>query len=341
MFITMHLTFINRRLLSFLLLLSLGWELPNYIHAQIPSTEIFRFLRISTSAEMAGMGGDHVGLWNADGSAFFANPAYLSSSDHGSASLSFVNYFADARYSNLHYAYYLEELGTIAAGVQYASYGDMRRFDESGVDIGSFNAGDYVTQLSLSRRLYPMVQSGFSIQWLHSSLDHFNASAFAFSGGLIYTHPKKILAAGITFQHLGWVYNNYLNSEEKLPLNIALGVSFKPEYFPFLLALTFNDLHRWELPVLGDENPRAVDHIFRHLQLGGEATIGKYAYLRWGYNPYQYEQTKTGRAIDLAGTSIGLGIVIQEYQFNISRQSYSRMGGVVQVSFQRIRTKSD
>ena len=114
----MHLTFINRRLLSFLLLLSLGWELPNYIQAQVPSTEIFRFLRISTSAEMAGMGGDHVGLWNADGSAFFANPAYLSSSDHGSASLSFVNYFADARYSNLHYAYYIEELGTIAAGVQ-------------------------------------------------------------------------------------------------------------------------------------------------------------------------------------------------------------------------------
>ena len=36
---------------------------------------------------------------------------------------------------------------------------------------------------------------------------------------------------------------------------------------------------------------------------------------------------RNGRAIDLAGTSIGLGIVIQEYQFNISKQSYSRMGG--------------
>ncbi len=341
MFTAMHLTFMSRPILPFLMLLSLGWAVPNCIQAQVFSTEIFRFLRISTSAQMAGMGGNHVGLWNVDGSAFFANPAYLSPSDHGSASLSFMNYFADARYSNLHYAYDLEEIGTVAAGVQYASYGDMRRYDEFGADLGSFNAGDYVTQLSLSRRLYPTVHSGFSIKWLHSSLDHHNASAFAFSGGLIYTNPKKILAAGITFQNLGWVYKNYLNSEEKLPLNISLGVSFKPEYFPFLLALTLNDLHRWELPVLGEENPRAVDHVLRHMQLGGEASIGKYAYLRWGYSPYQHEQTETGRSIDLAGASIGLGIVIQEYQFDISKQSYSRMGGIVQVSFQRIRAKGD
>lgn len=341
MFTTMHLNFISRPLLPFLLLLSLEWTVPIYTQAQDHSDEIFRFLRISTSAQMAGMGGDHVGLWNADGSTFFANAAYLSPSDHGTASLSFVNYFADARYSNLHYAYNIEGVGTVAAGVQYASYGDMRRYDEFGGDLGSFNAGDYVTQLSLSRSLYPTVRSGFSMQWLHSSLDQYNASAFAFSGGLVYTHPEKVLAAGVTVQHLGWIYNNYLNSEEKLPLNIALGVSFKPENFPFLLALTLNDLNRWELPVLGEKNPRSVDHAFRHLQVGGEATIGKHAYLRWGYNPYQHEQTETGRAIDLAGASVGLGIVIQEYRFDISRQSYSRMGGIVQVSFQRIPPRSD
>ena len=114
----MHLNFISRPLLPFLLLLSLEWTVPIYTQAQDHSDEIFRFLRISTSAQMAGMGGDHVGLWNADGSTFFANAAYLSPSDHGTASLSFVNYFADTRYSNLHYAYNIEGVGTIAAGVQ-------------------------------------------------------------------------------------------------------------------------------------------------------------------------------------------------------------------------------
>ena len=115
----------------------------------------------------------------------------------------------------------------------------------------------------------------------------FQRFAFAFSGGLIYTHPKSISCRN-HFSAFRLGINNYLNSR-KLPLNIALGVSFKPEYFPSCW-LTFNDLHRWKLPVL-EENPRAVI-IFRHLQLGGEATIGKHAYLRWGYNPYQYEQTK-------------------------------------------------
>lgn len=335
MFTTRHLTFTKPTLFAILLLFSLGWAVPNHIQAQDDSGEIFRFLRMSTSAQMAGMGGNHVGLWSADGSTFFANPAYLTPTDHGTASLSFVNYFADARYSNLHYAYNIEDVGTIAAGVQYASYGDMRRYDEYGADLGNFSAGDYVTHLSLSRKLYPTIQSGFSILWLHSSLDQYNASAFALSGGLMYTHPDKVLAAGVTIQHLGWVYNNYLNSQEKLPFNIAFGASFKPENFPFLLAITLNDLHRWKLPVIGEEKPGAVDYALRHLRLGGEATIGKHTYLRWGYNPYQHEQTETGRAIDLAGASIGLGMVIQQYRFDISRQSYSRMGGIVQVSFKR------
>ena len=34
-------------------------------------------------------------------------------------------------------------------------------------------------------------------------LDQYNASAFALSGGLMYTHPDKVLAAGVTIQHLG------------------------------------------------------------------------------------------------------------------------------------------
>ena len=42
----------------------------NHIQAQDNSGEIFRFLRMSTSAQMAGMGGNHVGLWSADGSTF-------------------------------------------------------------------------------------------------------------------------------------------------------------------------------------------------------------------------------------------------------------------------------
>ena len=61
-------------LFAILLLFSLGWAVPNHIQAQDNSGEIFRFLRMSTSAQMAGMGGNHVGLWSADGR--FFKPAY-------------------------------------------------------------------------------------------------------------------------------------------------------------------------------------------------------------------------------------------------------------------------
>lgn len=320
-------------LYSLLLITVIG---SSTLFSQSTEQEIFRFLRMPTSAQLAGMGGNHVGLWKPDGSLFIANPAYLNEDHHGSTSLNFVNYYADARYSSVHYAHNLPEIGTLGLGFQYAGFGEMTRYDDLGESLGNFVAGDYALHLSVGRSLYPSIRSAFTVHWLYSSLDTYQAAAFGFSGGLQYTHPEKTFAAGLVLKHVGMVYNSYNGSDERLPFDFSMGLSFKPEKFPFLLALSLSDLHRWKLPVLGERNPTQLDYFVRHINLGGEANLGRHAFLRWGYQPYRHEQTQTGQAIDLAGASFGFGIKVKEYQFDISRQSYSRMGGVVQVSLKRI-----
>jgi len=320
-------------LYSLLLFVTLGTKST---YSQNSEQEIFRFLRMPTSAQLAGMGGNHVGLWNADGSLFFTNPAHLNESHHQSASLNFVNYYADARYSSLHYTHHLPEVGTLGLGFQYAGFGEMTRFNELGESLGTFQAGDYAIHTSISRGLYKHIQSAFTVHWMYSSLDSYQAAAFGFSGGMHYKHPEKTFAAGLVLKHVGMVYNSYNGSDEHLPFDLSIGLSFKPEKFPFLLALSLSDLHRWKLPVLGENNPSHLDYFVRHITIGGEANLGKHAFLRWGYQPYKHEQTQTGRAIDLAGASFGFGVIIKDYQFDLSRQSYSRMGGVVQVSLKRL-----
>ena len=129
-------------------------------------------------------------------------------------------------------------------------------------------------------------------------------------------------------QHLGWLYNNYLNSQENYPLTL-LWSFIQTRKFPFLLAITLNDLHRWKLPVIGEEKPGAAIMLFAIFKQEEKQLLANMRIYVGAIIPINTRPKR--RAIDLAGASIGLGMVIQQYRFDISRQSYSRMG-IVQVS---------
>ena len=59
--------------------------------------------------------------------------------------------------------------------------------------------------------------------------------------------------------------------------------------------------------------------------------------LRFGYNRWQHDQAKVNENFDLAGASIGVGINLKKLEIDISRNSLSDIGGIVQIS---VRTKT-
>lgn len=318
------------RNISCLLILFFSTELAL---GQTNNSSIFRFLDITPSAKSAALGGNHVGLFDANSSLFYLNPAYLTPASSKNISATFVNYLADSRIGFANGAYDIKNIGTLGIGIRYAGYGDMDELDENGANIGSFNASDLSLTTGLSTMLSEKLSAGAAVDFIHSSYQNYNSSAITASGGIYYLDAESNFSAGLSFRNLGDQIDYYNGFREDIPFDISLGISKKPENFPFHLHLTLRQLNDWDLRVPGEsERPAFGDNLFRHAIFGGEAAFSENFKLRLGYNRLLHEQTKTSDSFDLAGVSLGVGLNIRGVTIDMSRSSYSSIGGIVQIS---------
>lgn len=301
--------------------------------AQTSNSAIFRFLDITPSAKAAALGGNHVGLFDANSSLFYLNPAYLTPSSSKNVSATFVNYLSDSRIGFANGAYHIKNIGTLGIGVRYAGYGDLDELDENGTSLGSFNASDLSLTTGLSTMLSEKLSAGAAVDIIHSSYHSFNSSAVTASGGVYYFDKESKFSAGLSFRNLGDQIDYYNGFREDIPFDISAGISKKPENFPFQLYLTLRQLNDWDLRVAGEtEKPAFADNLFRHVIFGGEAAFSDNFKFRLGYNRLLHEQTKTRDSFDFAGVSLGVGLIVRGINIDLSRSSYSSIGGIVQIS---------
>ena len=310
---------------------------PN-IFPQTTNNEVYRFLEVSPSARVSALGGNHVAIFNGTSSLMHLNPAYLDNSSTNIVSATFVNFLSDAKYGFVNYAVHYKNLGTIGVGIRYAGYGDLTEYDINGVDVGTLNTGDFAFSSSISTELTNNLRAGVGLDYIYSKYGKYNSSALLGNAGLYYINTENRFSAGIAIRNLGDQLNYYNKTREDLPFDLSIGFSKKPEKFPFQISVTLRRLNDWNLRVSGEESsPNFVDQLLRHILLGGEAALGKNFALRFGYNKWQYDQTKIKENFDFAGVGIGIGINLKKVEVDISRMSLSDIGGVVQIS---VRTKA-
>jgi len=306
--------------------------------AQTERNEVYRFLEVPSSAEASALGGNQVALFDGNSSLMHLNPAYLDEASANMVSATFVNYLADARYGFANYAVAVPSVGTVGFGIRYAGYGDLTRYDINGNDLGDFNASDLAINTTLSTQLSPKLRAGAGIDYVHSSYGDYYSSALSGSAGMYYLDKEARFSAGISIRNLGDQLNYFNETRENLPFDVSIGVSKKPEQFPFQVSVTLRQLNDWDLRVPGETSaPDFGEQLFRHVIIGGEAALGKNLHLRLGYNRWQHDQSRTNENFDFAGASIGVGINLRKVQVDISRSSLSEIGGIVQLS---VRTKT-
>ena len=317
-----------------LLFLFLGSD----IFAQTQRNEVYRFLEMSSSAWSSALGGNQVAIFEGNSSLMHLNPAYLEESSAKNVSATFVNYLADAKYGFANYAIHFPTVGTVGFGIRYAGYGDLTEYDVTGSNRGNLNAGDLALNGTLSTQVSEKLRAGAGVDYIHSSYGDFTSTAISGSAGLYYLDIESRFSAGFSIRNLGDQLTYFNETRENLPFDISFGISKKPENFPFQLSLTMRQLNDWDLRVPGETTaPNFGDQLFRHMIIGGEAELGKYLDLRFGYNRWQHDQAKVNENFDFAGASIGVGINLRKVQIDISRSSLSDIGGVVQLS---VRTKT-
>ncbi|MDZ7806073.1 MAG: type IX secretion system protein PorQ [Gracilimonas sp.] len=301
--------------------------------AQSNSSSIYRFLEVAPTAGVSALGGNHIGYLNGDFSLMHLNPAYLGSDKGMAASGSYINFLGEANMAFTSLKLDEKDWGSLSFGIRYVGYGEFDFLDTEGNNYGSFRASDFALSGAYSRQLLSNLTAGAEISLIHSTFADVRSSGVSFAGGFLYRVPEKNFSAGISIRNLGSQISNYGENKEPLPLNISAGISKKPESFPFLVIFTFNELNDWNRELYSDETaPSFFENVMRHSVFGGEVTLGQSVTLRLGYDHYLHEMTKANENFDLAGMAFGVGINIGDLSFDISRNSYSDLGGLTRLS---------
>ena len=324
--------FFKRCILPVLMCICSGY----YAYAQLGGSRAFEYLNLPNNARLSALGGSNLTSgWNDPGQVI-TNPALLNDKMRNQLVISWLAYFADISNTSLTYAINSEKYGVWALHLSYLTYGDIESFDEQGFLSGNLNLNEYLFAISNSRKFGPF-RIGGSFKLAVSDLASFQASSLLFDLGGTFKHPEKDLTVGFAVRHLGFLLSDYTDkNKSRLPTDIQLGLSYKPEYMPFRFSLTARNLIRTDITffdpstnqLFGRGNAQGFsEQLFRRLVFGTELLVSPNFQLRMGYNHLLRQELKLKNVSGGAGFSFGLMFKVKRFEFAYSRALYHTAGG--------------
>ncbi len=303
--------------------------------AQLGGQRSFDFLNVPGNARLSGLGGVNVSLADKDVNFFFTNPALVSDSLAGCASAGYQFYVADIGQASFAYAHKFKTIGTLSFGVQHMSYGKITGYDASGLEIGSFKSGETAIVISKSHQVSNF-RVGANLKTIFSTIAGFHSSAVMLDLGGTFIHPTRDLTIGLAFKNLGFVLSEYSEtSDTKVPFDVQVGATFKPEHMPLRFSLTAYNLassgDAYDNPDDEDDDPGSFDKIIRHVNIGAEILFHHNVNVLLGYNFLKQQELKTENSGG-SGLSVGAAIKIKTFDIVISRSSYSVGNGAYSFS---------
>ncbi|MTI21480.1 type IX secretion system protein PorQ [Fulvivirga sp. RKSG066] len=307
--------------------------LPSALVAQIGGQRSFEFQNVPATTRLTALGGVNVSLPEEDLNLVFANPALSGDTLSGYASFNYLAYFADVNVATFAYQHDLGKYGNWFIGATHFGYGSFTGRDATGAETEEFESGETLLILGRSHKVGNFT-IGASLKFINSSLAEYTANALAVDLGGVFKHPEKQLNVGLVFKNIGVVLGDYTSSSDsKLPFDVQLGTSFKPEFMPFRFSFTAYNLYQGDISYFNEnaieqeEEPGNADKVLRHLTVGAELLLSKNVNLRVGYNHLVRQELKLEETAGGAGLSFGLMFRVKAFEFSYSRGGYHAAGG--------------
>lgn len=311
--------------------------LPLAVTSQVGGASSFQLLELSSNARSAALGGRTISLAGDDISQFFSNPASADSARRGDIFFNLNPFFTDIFVFNGAYGFNVKDLDGFVFGLTYAGYGSFDETDPTGIELGNFDANDYMLSIGKSHQLGP-ITLGASLKYLNTTIDTYGASAFLSDIGGVFRVTEN-WTLGMSFNNIGFIVRRSVGFESfEVPIGVYLGTSFKPAYMPFRFTLTSNNLvdenFIEEIESEGRSN-RGVEQILRRIGIGAELLLSDNFQLLVGYNHKRKQELKLEEISGGAGFSYGLMANIKGIELRFSRATFHAAGGS---SFISIRT---
>lgn len=306
----------------------------NNVVAQIGGRQSFQFLQVPVNARLAALGGYNVSYNGGDVNWIGYNPAALDSVPAHEVSISYVNFYGDTRYSELTYVLPVKALEKVAFGLTHLGHGTFQSYDEAGNYLGTFDASEYGFRVSASHRAGPFIL-GVTPQLAVSSIAGFRSSALMLDIGGIFQHPEKQLSIGMAIKNAGFFLSRYDENNSKLPFDVQLGITFKPEQMPVIFSFTATNLPKQNVVYYEPDSrvnfnsgsPGVFDQVLGRLNLGAEFLLGNNFHLLAGYNHRTRSELKLEQRPGGSGFSFGFWLKIKAFELSIAKSFYHVVGG--------------
>ncbi|MFC1546261.1 PorV/PorQ family protein [bacterium] len=228
----------KKKLLVSLIVLSLGLQLCLASNKNVGTTS-GQFLKIGLGGKPTGMSGAYTGIVD-DVSAIYWNPGGLGFITKKQILAQHIEWFQDIKYEYLAYAHPIKDLGTLGVALHYLYIDDIeRRLGDTDLADGTFGAKDRAGVLSFSRIFLEVLSVGLNLKYISSTIDNYEADAFAFDLGFLYKTPVEKLNCGLVVQNLG-TKMKFIEEEDPLPLIVKLGFGYKPFFDDLTCGLDVN-----------------------------------------------------------------------------------------------------
>ncbi|MEP0368517.1 MAG: type IX secretion system protein PorQ [Cyclobacteriaceae bacterium] len=299
----------------------------------------YQSLELPAGTRSAALGGTMVSLADGELMQFMNNPAVLDSVEVSDVTFNYNPYFADVNAFSGAYFADLGKIGPVAFGLTYLSFGEFTETDDTGNEIGRFNAYDYVLTVGKSQTVGPFT-FGVNMKFAQSAIDSYSSSVMAFDLGGIYRFPDQNVTFGLAFKNFGFRLSDYATTKSQMPFDVQMGVTIKPEYMPFRFTITTYNLVEENLvfkPETDEQTSRtsaAFDKILRRINFGTELILNEALQFQFGYNHLRRQEMKVGDSAEGAGLSYGFSLGIKKFKFRYARSKYHAAGGANFISVQ-------
>jgi len=298
--------------------------------SQVGGENIFNFLNASTSAKQSALGGETLTLINDVDQALW-NPSLINEEIDNQASLNYVDFLVDVNFGSASFAHAFDRrIGTLHAGVTYVNYGSFIAANEDGTETGTFQARDLAFQVGYG---YSLPWNGFrvgaNLKFISSAIENYTSSGIAADIGLTYYNEFKPYMFTAVIRNVGYQIDAFDQVKEKLPLEIAVGASYKLENVPLQWHLTINNLQQWNVSSLNPSDSQStidgettnekigfVGNAFRHVVVGAEFFPDKGFNIRLGYNFRRARELRLTETRTFAGLTTGFGLKMKRIKFN-------------------------
>ncbi|MCB0382150.1 MAG: type IX secretion system protein PorQ [Psychroserpens sp.] len=307
-------------------------------YAQVGGESTFQFLNLVSSPRQAALGGKVITNYDYDVTSGLFNPASINPEMDNQLAVNYSSYLGGISYGTAAYAYTWDRhLQTLHVGMTYINYGEFDGYDQNGVSTGTFTGNEAALSAGYAYQIpYSDFYIGANFKIITSKLEQYNSIGVAADFGAMYINERLDFRAALSIRNFGTQIVTYAGLNEKLPLEISLGLSQTLENMPLRWHLTFENLQRWPLSFSnparattdldGNQTQEKVgflNEIMRHTVIGAELFPERGFSIRMGYNFRRAEELRIENQRNFSGLSFGIGIKLNKMRFSYTHARYT------------------